>query len=36
MSENKLSESTLRKIKNNVDYLHAIRPVKTSLGLEVS
>ncbi len=30
MSENKLSESTLRKIKKNVDYLNAIRPVKTS------
>jgi len=30
MSENKLSESTLRKIKKNVEYLNAIRPVKTS------
>ena len=30
MSENKLSESTLRKIKKNVDYLNAIRPVKKS------
>ena len=30
MSENKLSESTLRKLKKNVEYLNAIRPVKTS------
>ena len=30
MSENKLSESTLRKIKKNVEYLNAIRPLKTS------
>ena len=36
MSENKMSESTLRKIKKNVDYLNAIRPVKTSKYLETA